>query len=102
MGVRTKSQAGAVGAQPTRGEREGSPLAGLFTSIAKQTDRDAERAVEYGEKLAMKKVTVQSIADHNYTMLINEGRHAVIADEPSDDGGDDLGPTPYELLLGAL
>jgi len=49
----------------------------------------------------MAKVTVQSIADHNYAMLINDGRHAWVSDEPAN-GGDDLGPGPYELLLGAL
>ena len=50
----------------------------------------------------MAKVTVQSIPDHNYAVLINDGSHAFVCDEPREDGGDDLGPDPYELLLGAI
>ena len=50
----------------------------------------------------MKTVTVQSLADYNYAMLVTDGRHAWVADEPAADGGDDLGPSLYELLLSAL
>ena len=41
----------------------------------------------------MKTVTVKSIPEHAYAMLINDGRHGYFADEPDEDGGDDLGPT---------
>ncbi len=36
-----------------------------------------------------------------YTTQITTSHHQVIADEPAPEG-DDLGPTPYELLLSAL
>ncbi len=50
----------------------------------------------------MKKITVQSMPDHSYALFINDGRHAWVADEPTEEDGDDLGPSPYELLLSAL
>ena len=33
---------------------------------------------------------------------VRAGAHALVADEPTTLGGTDAGPTPYELLLGAL
>ncbi|MEM7367169.1 MAG: bifunctional alpha/beta hydrolase/OsmC family protein [Bacteroidota bacterium] len=37
-----------------------------------------------------------------YTTEIVAGRHSFLADEPRSVGGDDLGPTPYDLLLASL
>lgn len=49
-----------------------------------------------------KKVTVQYLTDYSYSQLLTAGRHAFVADEPEEAGGDDLGPSPYDLLLWAL
>ena len=38
----------------------------------------------------------------NLRQEINAGSHTFYADEPVDDGGDNAGPNPYELLLAAL
>ncbi len=37
-----------------------------------------------------------------FTQEIVVGPHRLVADEPKDMGGDDEGPTPYDLLLAAL
>ncbi len=37
-----------------------------------------------------------------YAQNISVGSHVLQADEPSDYGGNDVGPNPYELLLAAL
>jgi putative redox protein len=50
----------------------------------------------------MKSVTVRKVAGHTYTYEMEDGRHTIVLDEDIEDGGEDLGPTPQELLLGAL
>src|SRR4051812_31440965 len=48
----------------------------------------------------MAEVIVHSLG--NLRQEIDAGAHTFFADEPAADGGDDAGPTPYDLLLGAL
>ncbi len=48
----------------------------------------------------MTTVTVRS--RDNFQQEIIAGDHFIFADEPFGVGGDDTGPNPYELLLGAL
>ena len=37
-----------------------------------------------------------------YTTYLRSGRHHLIADEPTDVGGHDFGPSPYELVAAGL
>lgn len=50
----------------------------------------------------MPEVTVHSLPGHTYTVEAADGRHVITSDEKVADGGDDLGPTPHELLLSSL
>ncbi|MCC6315288.1 MAG: OsmC family protein [Thermomicrobiales bacterium] len=47
-------------------------------------------------------VTVRTRPGAAYVLEADDGRHQWLADEPIEDGGDDAGPNPYELLLSAL
>jgi putative redox protein len=42
------------------------------------------------------------ISDARYATAITTGRHALTADEPERNGGADVGPAPFDLLLSAL
>jgi len=43
-----------------------------------------------------------SISEEKYHSKILAGAHVLIADEPANEGGADLGPTPIQLLAGSL
>src|SRR5258706_7364099 len=63
--------------------------------------REQNVPIQEQEVSAMTEVTVTSLAN-----LKNEVRYGtdqtLITDEPSEAGGEDAGPDPYTLLLGAL
>jgi putative redox protein len=50
----------------------------------------------------MKTVRVASRPGTTYGVTIDDGRDQLLADASADDGGEQLGPSPYELLLGSL
>ena len=47
-------------------------------------------------------VTVTETKSGKFTQEIRIGSHRLIADEPRSYGGDDAGPSPYDLLLAGL
>lgn len=50
----------------------------------------------------MRKVVVRTDPSGKFTQTIDVGPLHLIADEPPDEGGTDLGPSPYDMLLSAL
>ncbi len=59
-------------------------------------------SLEAPSELPSEKQVVVQTGSHGYTTRIKAGEHKLLADEPSSVGGDDLGPTPYGLLLASL
>lgn len=43
-----------------------------------------------------------NLIEDNFTTTIQTKKHALIADEPDSVGGDDFGPSPYDLLNASL
>jgi putative redox protein len=51
----------------------------------------------------MRQVTVRALTDRSYAVEADNARgHVFTADEPPESGGEDLGPTPHELLITSL
>ncbi|HWS56945.1 MAG TPA: alpha/beta fold hydrolase [Actinotalea sp.] len=48
------------------------------------------------------RVLVRETGQGRFQQEVRVGTHSWIADEPEDIGGDDTGPSPYDLLLAAL
>ena len=71
----------------------------------------AQRYIDHGRSLASKPtvsaeegtVVVQQTGDGPFANVVAVGsRHLLTADEPASLGGNDSGPSPYDLLLAAL
>lgn len=50
----------------------------------------------------IKETIVEETHAGKYTQSITTGTHTLIADEPVEFGGNDLGPSPYDFLLAGL
>lgn len=59
---------------------------------------------EQDDVLQSESQTVVSIKDkaNKFLTQIQTGKHFLVADEPQEVGGEDLGPSPYQLLTAAL
>ena len=76
----------------------GRYVAGLISAwAARYVETDEEAREEHRTGV----VTVET-AGGKFTQRVEAGPHAFLADEPLSFGGDDLGPTPYDLLLAGL
>ena len=66
----------------------------------------ANRYIEIPEKQSFESeyqtAALISEKESGFTTLIKAGKHFITADEPEDVGGNDFGPTPYQLLASSL
>ncbi len=58
--------------------------------------------VQKPQPLETDKQVIVRTSENGYTTDIKTRNHFLTADEPAEVGGNDLGPTPYDLLLAAL
>lgn len=66
----------------------------------------ASRYVGLPQKISLESeyetVALTGNREAGYTTLLKAGKHFITADEPEDVGGNNFGPTPYQLLASSL
>jgi len=62
----------------------------------------ASRFLELQRPQAAENVEVAGRTADKFLCRVQAGRHALLADEPEENGGKDLGPDPYQYLASAL
>jgi uncharacterized OsmC-like protein/alpha-beta hydrolase superfamily lysophospholipase len=72
--------------------------------IAAWAQRYLEKPMSDKEKLDTEHQTIARLGDkeQKFTVQIKTGNHYLVADEPTDVGGLDWGPSPYQLVSAAL
>jgi len=80
-------------ARAAEGEHAAAVICGWAARYLKCDEAAAEHHTE---------VMVSESGGGKYRQRIKAGRHRGLADEPASAGGQDQGPSPYELLLSAL
>ncbi len=86
------------GADHLMSRKEDSQYAGQM--IATWVQRYLE--VPEKEKLASDRDVVVRLGQEGFTSEVMVRHHSLTADEPAEVGGNDFGPTPYELLSASL
>ena len=97
--IHPKSFISLDGADHLLSKRADSTYAGNMIAawVEKYLNPDQKKEVLKSQS----KVVVKTEKD-SYTTEIKAGNHHFLADEPEDAGGNDLGPTPYDLLSSSL
>jgi len=70
--------------------------------IASWARRYLPQRLDYDDLKKSKAVTVRLDGDEQFTAEVMVRHHGLIADEPEKVGGNDFGPTPYELVSAGL
>jgi putative redox protein len=76
--------------------------AGVIAAWAARYLPEAPESAPSQEVLEHGTVRVSERGTGAFAVSIQAGRHTFVGDEPESVGGDDAGPSPYELLLAAL
>ncbi|WP_373055980.1 alpha/beta fold hydrolase [Zunongwangia sp. H14] len=93
-----KSFVSLDGASHLLGERKDASYAGKVIAAWAERYIDKEEEID----LQTDHQIVANLGEEGLTTQIKAGPHNFIADEPVNIGGDNFGPTPYELLSAGL
>ncbi|HZW44017.1 MAG TPA: OsmC family protein [Dermatophilaceae bacterium] len=90
----------------TRGSVPGSsPTIGIISALASSPspgDPIPRQDAVPAPATAVPGVVVAETQDGHYIHTVSAGEHTWTVDEPESSGGQDAGPTPYDMLLSAL
>lgn len=99
-----KSFVSLMGADHLVSDREDARYAArvIASWAARYLDLEEEEFPQTGLKLGKGDTLVAERGGGKFAQAVLAGGHRLAADEPESYGGDDSGPSPYDLLLAAL